>query len=86
MSEWIPATERMPEEHDECIIHTIEWDDDDVSEDVLIILDSGDGKRRVIKSRTRNGKLEVELFKGWKIIALMPLPEPYKEEVNEDVW
>lgn len=85
MSEWIPVEERMPEEYDECIMPTIEWDDD-VSEDVLIILDSGDGKKRVIKSRTRNGKLEEKFFNGWKVFALMPLSEPHKEKVNEDVW
>lgn len=83
MSKWIPVTERMPEEHDEGI-STVKWNDD-VSDDVLITLDFGDGERWVTKSKTRNGKWEVEFITGWKVLAWMPLPKPYMEDANDNV-
>ena len=58
MSDWIPVSDRLPEEDGEYLVTTI------------------------------NGDVDIYVFHIWgakspKVIAWMPLPEPYKAESEE---
>lgn len=87
VSDWIPCSERMPEEH--------EWIGTEkfgttISDKVHITFDVN-GKRFVKTLSLQNGelsnheKLTMDAFyKGWKMVAWMPLPKPYKEGADDD--
>lgn len=81
---WIPVSERLPEEDyrigegvqysDDVLITVFEKNDDD------IIIDLG---------CTRDGewysqRTDCFIPSNWKVTAWMPLPEPYKENQNEN--
>lgn len=80
--QWILCSERLPEEH--------EWVGTKmfgttISDEVCITFDEN-GERFVRIMSLQNGKLSnsdkrtMDVFhKGWKMIAWMPLPEPYQE-------
>ena len=79
---WIPFSERLPEEH--------EWIGTEkfgttISDKVHITFDVN-GERFVRTLSLQNGKLSNSekhlmdtFYKGWKMLAWMPLPEPYQE-------
>lgn len=77
---WIPCEEALPEE-DDCIVQC--------SDDVLItVVNTMDEETIVDYGRTTDGKWYSEtadrfIPHGWKPIAWMPLPEPWKEKKNE---
>lgn len=81
--QWIPCSERLPEEH--------EWIGTKlfgttISDNVHITFDVN-GERFIRTLPLQNGELSSQekyimdtFYKGWKMIAWMPLPEPYSKE------
>lgn len=87
--EWIPVTERLPEEHESIfakLYGTDRWDNNlwrARSKEVLVTIEYEDGARTVKSSHTTDGKWVIEKkakFSKCKVIAWMPFPEPYKEK------
>ena len=90
INEWIPCSERMPEEHDTAFTKykgTEKWHDfmfAKASNEVLVTAKFEDGTTKSFTMRTFDGKwVDRESIVNKKIIAWMPLPEPYKESVKE---
>lgn len=90
--EWIPISERLPEEHDSIFAKLCETDvlNDMLwrtqSKEVLVTIEYEDGARTVKSSHTTDGKWVIEKkakFSKCKVVAWMPLPKPYKEKENE---
>lgn len=90
--EWIPVSEKMPEEHDSIFARlygTDKWNDAfwrTESKEVLVTIEYEDGTRTVKSSHTTDGKWRIEkktTLSKFKVIAWMPYPEPYKEKENE---
>lgn len=83
---WIPCSERLSEEHDTMfakIKGTDKWNKamfEKKSGDVNVTVEFGDGTRKTMTSHTRDGiwrcEKEYKIVK-LKVIAWMPLPEPY---------
>lgn len=89
--EWIPVSERLPDEHDSIFAKLFETDvvNDMLwrtrSKEVLVTIEYEDGARTAKSSHTTDGKWWIEketTLSKFKVIAWMPLPKPYKE--NED--
>lgn len=87
--EWIPVTERLPEEYESAFAKyygTDQWTDSLwrlKSKEVLVCIEYDDGSRSVTTSFTLDGKWRIErrrVLHDFKVIAWMPLPEPMKEE------
>ena len=79
--QWIPFSERKPAEREWIGTKTFGTT---ISDEILITFDVN-GKRFVRPMNLQNGELSGTdkssmdaFFKGWKMIAWMPLPEPYK--------
>lgn len=90
--EWIPVTERLPEEYESAFAKyygTDQWNDTlwrAKSKEVLVCFEYVDGSRSVRSSFTMDGKWNIErkrVLHDLKVIAWMPMPEPYKENENE---
>lgn len=86
-TKWIPISEGLPEEHE--WIGTKQFGTT-ISDKVHITFDVN-GERFVKTLCLQNGELSdyekrsMDAFhKGWKMLAWMPLPEPYKEEQNNE--
>ena len=80
-AEWIPISEGLPKEHER--VGTKQFGTT-ISDKVHITFDVN-GERFVKTLSLQNGELSNyekrtmdTLHKGWKMIAWMPLPEPYK--------
>lgn len=89
--EWIPVTERLPEEHESAfakVYGTDQWNNAlwrTRSKEVLVSIEFDDGNRSVTTSFTMDGKWHIErrrLLHDFKVIAWKELPEPYKEKDN----
>lgn len=89
--EWIPVSEKLPDEHDSIfakLYGTDKWDDAfwrTKSKEVLVTIEYEDGTRIVKSSHTTDGKWALEkiaTLNEFKVVAWIPFPEPYKE--NED--
>lgn len=88
VGEWIPCSERLPEEHDSMFAKfkgTNKWNTamfEKSSDEVIVTIEFGDGKRKTTTSKTMDGmwKIEKDIFSPKKVIAWQPLPEPYKGE------
>lgn len=89
VGEWIPVTERLPEEHESAFAKaygTDQWNNAlwrTRSKEVLVSIEYDDGNRTVTVSFTMDGKWHIErrrLLHDFKVIAWMPLPDPMKEE------
>lgn len=77
---WIPCNERMPEEHESGILKTLGVNS--VSDEVIVTVECGDDERMSAIAQTYDGKWHWDfkhVFSGCKIVAWMPMPEPYKE-------
>ena len=90
--EWIPVSEKLPVEHDSIYAKfygTDKWNDAfwrTRSKEVLVTIEYEDGTRIVESSHTTDGKWWIEkktTLSKFKIVAWMPLPNPYKEKENE---
>lgn len=84
--EWIPCSERLPEEHE--WIGTKKFGTT-ISDKVHITFDVN-GERFVRVMSLQNGELSnsdkktMDVFcKGWKMLAWMPLPKPWKGESDD---
>lgn len=89
---WIPISEKLPDEHDSIFARlygTDKWDDAfwrTRSKEVLVTIEYENGERTVKSSHTTDGKWWIEkgtTLSKFKVIAWMPMPEPYKENENE---
>ena len=90
--EWIPVTERLPEEYESAFAKyygTDQWNNAlwrAKSKEVLVSIEYDDGHRTVTTSFTMDGEWRIErrrVLHDLKVIAWMPLPAPYKGEENE---
>ena len=78
---WIPCSERLPEEKDAGILKKLGTDKK--SELVLATVEVK-GERMTVTACTHDGKWEWNMkyaFPDFKVVAWMPLPKPYVEEV-----
>lgn len=92
--EWIPISEKLPDEHDSIfakLYGTDKWNDmlwRARSMEVLVTIEYEDGTRSVTSSYTTDGKWKIEKIvklSKCKVVAWMPLPEPYKEKENDNI-
>ena len=90
--EWIPVSKKLPDEHDSIFAKLYETDvvNDMLwktrSKEVLVTIEYENGARTVKLSHTTDGKWWIEketTLSKFKVIAWMPMPEPYKENENE---
>lgn len=90
--EWIPVSKKLPDEHDSIFAKLYETDvvNDMLwrtrSKEVLVTIEYENGARTVKSSHTTDGKCLIEkktTLSKFKVIAWMPMPEPYKENENE---
>lgn len=90
--EWIPVSKKLPDEHDSIFAKLYETDvvNDMLwrtrSKEVLVTIEDENGARTVKSSHTTDGKWWIEkktTLSKFKVIAWMPMPEPYKENENE---
>ena len=89
--EWIPVSERLPDEHDSIFAKsygTDKWDNmfwRTTSNRVIATIKYNDGTVIVKEAFTHDGEWTVEKENiNRKVIAWMPLPNPYKGNQNEN--
>ena len=90
-SGWIPCSERLPEERDSMFARfkgTKKWSPYmfmKVSDDVIVAVENGIGQAVTTYAHTTDGKWECDLVKinGYRVIAWMPLPEPYSADTEK---
>lgn len=87
---WIAVTEQMPKEHDSMFAKykgTDKWDRfmfEKISHDVLATVENEKGNLHVILAHTIDGKWGGSIqIRKLKVIAWMPLPEPYRQHIAE---
>lgn len=86
-SGWIPCSERLPEEHDSMFIKfkgTKKWSTamfERKSDEVIVTVADDAGRTVTTSAHTTDGKWRCDLVRihGYRIVAWMPLPEPYRE-------
>ncbi|WP_105308826.1 DUF551 domain-containing protein [Dorea sp. Marseille-P4042] len=91
-TQWIPCSERMPKERDSMFARwkgTDKWTEamfEKRSDTVIATIEYSNGKRTVAPAYTTDGKWRCDCIIGddGEVIAWMPLPEPYKEEKQND--
>ena len=89
-SQWIPCSERMPEEHDSIFKKakgTDKWRSgmfESISDNVNVTVEFEDGTKKTQTSHTIEGNWSCEKDYGIKkkVIAWMPLPEPYTRGIE----
>lgn len=90
--EWIPVSEMLPGEHDSVfadLYGTDKWDDTfwrTQSKMVLVTVEHECSIRVAALSYTTDGKWALEkrdTLNKYKVVAWMPLPDPYREKENE---
>lgn len=88
--EWIPVSEKLPNEHDSVFAKsygTDKWNNmfwRTTSNRVIATIKYNDGTVIVKEAFTHDGEWTVEKKNiNCKVIAWMPLPNPYKEKENE---
>lgn len=90
--DWIPVSERLPEEYDSIFAElygTDKWDDTlwrTRSKRVLVTIEYEGSIRSVSLSYITDGKWALEKrdkLNKYEVVAWMPLPKPYKEKENE---
>jgi hypothetical protein len=91
VGEWIPVSERLPEEHDSVFAKfkgTSYWTSglfEKISNTVMATVELEDGTRKVVLTQTLDGEwnLENRIIKK-KVTAWMPLPEAYGGEESAE--
>ena len=92
VGEWIPVTERMPEEHDSIfakLYGTDKWSNAlwrTQSKEVLVTIEYEDGVRTVKSSHTTDGKWVLEKrakLNKCKVVAWKPFHEPYRDKEHD---
>lgn len=87
--DWIPVSERLPEEHDSIFAKfkdTDKWDDamfEKISDEVNVTIEYEDGSRKTTTSYTLDGVWKIEKEQRVvkrKVVAWNPFPKPYKGE------
>ena len=84
--EWIPCSDRMPEERESIFAKfkgTDQWRSamfEKISDNVIVTVEFEDGKRMSMKGYTVDGKWKPDTAVKCKVIAWMPLPSPYIQE------
>ena len=79
--EWIPVTERLPEEHESIFAKaygTKRWADGmfrTISDDVLAYIKFGDGGKLTMTLRTHDGKWALPGIRWGRVTHWMPLPD-----------
>lgn len=88
--EWIPVSEKLPDEHDSVfakLYGTDKWDNmlwRTTSNRVIATIKYNDGTVIVKDAFTHDGEWTVEKKNiNCKVLAWMPFPKPYKEKENE---
>lgn len=85
-NDWIPCSERMPEERDSIFKKfkcTDKWRNamfEKMSDNVNVTVEFEGGTRMSMKGYTVDGKWKPDTAVKCKVIAWMPLPEPYRPE------
>lgn len=90
-SGWIPCSERLPEEHDSMFIKfkgTKKWSTamfERKSDEVIVTVADDAGRTVTTSAHTTDGKWRCDLIKinGYRVIAWMPLPEPYSADAEK---
>lgn len=87
ISEWIPCSERMPEEHDSMFAKykgTDKWNDamfEKISDNVNVTVEFEDGKRETMTLHTCDGKWMTDIRNvKFEVVVWQPLPVPYNRE------
>ena len=81
--QWIPCSERLPEEKDAGILKKLGTNK---RSDYVIATVEAKGERMTVTACTYDGAWDWNMkyaFPDYKIIAWMPLPDPYKERGGE---
>ncbi len=90
IGEWIPCSERLPEEHDSMFAEfkgTDKWDNamfEKISDDVNVTVEFEDGKKKSRTLHTVDGKWKPDSILKCKVIAWQPLPEPYQSKGGKE--
>lgn len=83
---WIPVSERLPEERDSIfakLYGTEKWRNAmfrKTSNTVIITVEFKDGTRQTAPCHTIDGEWNQSMKGMGKVLAWMPLPDPWKEE------
>lgn len=86
VGEWIPCSERMPEEYESIFAKfkgTDQWRRamfEKMSDNVNVTVEFEDGTRKTMKGYTVDGKWKPDTAVKCKVIAWRPLPKPYQPE------
>ena len=91
VQEWIPVTERLPDEHESLFAHykgTDKWCDGmfmTISDLVIVCAEYENGERIVKTANTTEGIWKVkDSFYPCRVTHWMPLPEPPEKAINQD--
>lgn len=80
---WIPCSERLPEERDAGVLKKLGTDK---RSDYVLATVEVKGERMTVTACTYDGKWDWNMkyaFPDYKVIAWMPLPEPYREDDHD---
>ena len=86
---WIPVSERLPEERDSIfakLYGTEKWRNAmfrKTSNTVIVTVEFKDGTRQTAPCHTIDGEWNQSIKGMGKVLAWMPLPEPYRKEGEE---
>lgn len=86
IGEWIPCSERMPEEYESIFAKfkgTDQWKGamfEKISDNVNVTVEFEDGTRKTMKGYTVDGKWKLDTAVKCKVVAWQPLPDPYQPE------
>ena len=89
-SQWIPCSERLPEEHDSIfskLYGTEKWRNAmfrRLSRTVIVTVEFKDGTRQTAPCHTIDGEWNQSMKGMGKVLAWMPLPEPWGGDSDDN--